>query len=271
MKVEFFCPIWGSAHLPLKDFLVRVKESGYEGVEFGFPVDHQFKSEIMKISKELSLQLIAQQYGAAGETFAEYKVDFQKHLEYLASFNPLFINSQTGKDYFTFEQNSELIELAKTVAVKTGIRVLHETHRGKFPFCVTTTAKFIDAFPEIEFTADLSHFCAVSESFLEDQTENLGKVIQHAGHIHARVGHTQGPQVSDPRLPEWDVAVNHHLQWWDAIVELHRQKGNEKLTVSPEFGPAPYMFTLPSTGEPVVNQWEVNVYMMNLLRKRYGF
>ena len=98
MKVEFFCPIWGSAHLPLKDFLVRVKESGYEGVEFGFPVDHLFKSEIMKISKELSLQLIAQQYGAAGETFSEYKVDFQKHLEYLSSFNPLFINSQTGKD-----------------------------------------------------------------------------------------------------------------------------------------------------------------------------
>ncbi len=269
MKVEFFCPIWGSAHLPLKDFLFRVKESGYEGVEFGFPLGSDLKDGLLKLSKEFSLHLIAQQYGAVGETFAEYKADFQNHLEYLSSFDPLFINSQTGKDYFSFEQNSELIEIAKTIAGKTGIRVLHETHRGKFPFCVTTTAKFVDAFPDIQFTADFSHFCAVSESFLEDQTENLDKVIQHAGHIHARVGHTQGPQVSDPRLPEWEVAVNHHLKWWDAIVGLHRRNGDERFTVSPEFGPAPYMFSLPGTGEPVVNQWEVNVYMMDLLRNIY--
>ena len=182
----------------------------------------------------------------------------------------MFINSQTGKDYFTFEQNSELIELAKTIGEKTGIRVLHETHRGKFPFCVSTTKRFIEAFPNILLTADFSHFCAVSESLLDDQVKDLQKVIDRAGHIHARVGHSQGPQVSDPRLPEWENEVNHHLKWWDEIVGNHHRNGAERLTISPEFGPAPYMFLLPGTRMPVANQWEINVYMMEMLRKRYS-
>ena len=270
MKVEFFCPIWGSAHLPLRDFMLRVKESGYDGVEFGFPIESTQKEELLSLADEYSLHLIAQQYGAAGATFADYKIDFQKHLEYLSSFNPLFINSQTGKDYFTFEQNSELIELAKTVATKTGIRVLHETHRGKFPFCVSATTRFIEVFPEILLTADFSHFCAVSESLLDDQRENLQKVINCAGHIHARVGHTQGPQVSDPRLPEWEEEVNHHLSWWDEIAANHHRNGADRLTITPEFGPAPYLFLLPGTRMPVANQWEINVYMMQMLRKRYS-
>jgi len=269
MKIDFFCPLWGSAHLPVREFLFKAKDAGYEGVEFGFPLGSALKDELLEISKELSLQLIAQQYGATGETFSEYKTDLQDHLEYLSSFNPLFINSQTGKDYFSFEQNSELIELAKTIAKKTGVIILHETHRGKFPFCVTTTSNFIDAFPEIRFTADFSHFCTVSESFLEDQIDNLRKIIHRSNHIHARVGHTQGPQVSDPRLPEWATAVNHHLKWWDSIVELHREQQYEQLTITPEFGPSPYMFSLPETGKPIIDQWEVNVYMMELLRKRY--
>jgi len=269
MQIDFFCPMWGSAHLSVRDFMLKVKSAGYDGVEFGFLVGSPLEGDLIKYSKELSLQLVAQQWGAEGNTFSEYKADFQRHLEYLASLNPLFINSQTGKDYYSFDQNAELVELAKTISLKTGIQVIHETHRGKFPFCVATTVKFVDAFPQIGFTADFSHFCAVSESFLDDQIENLRKIIPHAEHIHARVGHTQGPQVSDPRLAEWEVAVNHHLQWWDEIIEIQRGRGRKQLTVTPEFGPAPYMFSLPGTGEPVVDQWEVNVYMMELLRKRY--
>lgn len=270
MEIKYFCPIWGSGHLPLREFMRNVKASGYDGVEFGFPLNSTLREELLKVASEFSLQLIAQQYDAFGESFAEYKISFQDHLEFLSSFNPMFINSQTGKDYYTFGQNSELIELAKAVSAKTGIPVIHETHRGKFPFCVSTTAKFVDAFPDIRFTADFSHFCAVSESFLQDQLDDLQKIIKRSDHIHARVGHSQGPQVSDPRLPEWETALNHHLNWWDAIVENHRQANSNCLTITPEFGPAPYMFHLPDTNRPVASQWDINIYMMQLLKIRYN-
>ncbi len=41
------------------------------------------------------------------------------------------------------------------------------------------------------------------------------------------------------------------------------------MTLTPEFGPAPYTFTLPYTAQPVSNAWEQNVAMLALLRRRY--
>jgi hypothetical protein len=57
-------------------------------------------------------------------------------LRSLATAKPLFINSRTGKDYYSFEQNRELIKLAKTVSTETGVAVVHETHRGKLSFAI---------------------------------------------------------------------------------------------------------------------------------------
>ena len=48
-----------------------------------------------------------------------------------------------------------------------------------------------------------------------------------------------------------------------------RNRGPGLLTVTPEFGPYPYMPILPYTRQPIVSQWEVNVHMMQLLRERY--
>jgi hypothetical protein len=92
--------------------------------------------------------------------------------------------------------------------------------------------------------------------------------LQRVDHVHARIGHAEGPQVSDPRAPEWDQAVKAHLAWWDKIVEIKKQKG-EVLTILTEFGPPDYMPTLPYTRQPLADQWAVNVYMMHLIRNRY--
>jgi hypothetical protein len=42
------------------------------------------------------------------------------------------------------------------------------------------------------------------------------------------------------------------------------------LTVTPEFGPPPYLPVLPWTQMPVASQWDINVHMMHLLRDRLG-
>ena len=89
-------------------------------------------------------------------------------------------------------------------------------------------------------------------------------------HIHARVGWAQGPQVSDPRAPEWKAALEAHLRWWDQVVDQKRKAGAERFTIAPEFGPPPYLPLAPFTQKPLADQWDINVYMMELLRKRYG-
>ena len=122
--------------------------------------------------------------------------------------------------------------------------------------------------PELKLTFDLSHWCSVSESYLEDQEETVNLAIERAAHIHARIGHPEGPQVNDPRVPEWETAVDTHFGWWDKIVERKKREG-VRITFLTEFGPPDYMPTLPGTRQPLANQWEINVYMMRLIRERY--
>jgi hypothetical protein len=92
--------------------------------------------------------------------------------------------------------------------------------------------------------------------------------IQHSTYVHARVGHGEGPQVTDPRAPEWANEVETHLGWWKRIVAARRQQGAEFIAFCPEFGPAPYMPSLPYTRQPVADLWEITVHMKELIRRR---
>ena len=135
-------------------------------------------------------------------------------------------------------------------------------------FAAPVARHYFDKHPELRITFDVSHWCNVSESLLDDQQETLKMAIERADHIHARIGHAEGPQVNDPRAPEWAAAVNAHLSWWDAIVK-RKQAANERLTILTEFGPPDYMPVMPYTRKPLADQWAINVHMLQLLRKRY--
>jgi len=56
----------------------------------------------------------------------------------------------------------------------------------------------------------------------------------------------------------------------DQIIENAKKEGNEFFTITPEFGPEPYMTIIPYTKQPITSQWEVNAYMKDLLFKRYN-
>lgn len=269
MDILFFCPHWGLEQLTLEQAFQQIKNAGYDGVEMAVPFDTDKKEEFLRLLQKYGLKLIAQQWSAAGPTFADYKNSFREHLYHFAAVKPLFINSQTGKDYYSFEQNQELISLAEQISTETGVTIVHETHRGKFSFCAATTRQFLEAIPGFTLAADFSHWCNVSESFLQDQQETVDVAIKRTAHIHARVGHTQAAQVNDPRAPEWQEALQFHLGWWDAIISRQKGQGKQVSTITPEFGPWPYMPALPFTQQPVTSQWEVNLYMRNLLRDRY--
>jgi sugar phosphate isomerase/epimerase len=269
MKIKFFSPHWGMENLPMDQALNNIKQAGFDGVEMAVPFNREEEEVLMNLLAKYELDLIAQQWSAAGNTFEEYKQSFQEHLYHFAAVKPLFINSQTGKDYYTVEQNTQLIKLALRIEQETGISIVHETHRGKFSFCAATTQNFLEAIPEFYIAADFSHWCNVSESYLQDQQETVAVAIGRTRHIHARVGHPQGAQVSDPRAPEWKEALHYHLHWWDAIIDQQRKAGATFFTITPEFGPWPYMPSLPYTQQPVTSQWQVNLFMKNLLTDRY--
>jgi sugar phosphate isomerase/epimerase len=192
----------------------------------------------------------------------------QSYLE-LATYQPSFINAHTGKDFYSFADNCKVIEAVLNISSKTGIRILHETHRGRFSYHAASLLPYLKEFPELELVGDFSHFCTVSESLLEDQQDILQQIIPHVAHIHARVGHAQAAQVNDPFAPEWQHHRTVFEGWWQQILQEKQKAGIQKMTITPEFGPAPYMPLLPFTQQPVGNQWEINRKMMERLQTSF--
>ncbi len=264
-KLVFFCPLWGSESLPFETFLRKAKDAGYDGIEMSLPLDKNKREDILLAIKSNGLKFIAQHWETVDKDFDTHLANYQKRLYNLAGGAPLFINSQTGKDYYSFEQNAAIINAAKQVSLATTVPVIHETHRGKFSFAPHITMDYLKRIPSLELCLDISHWCCVAESFLEDQQEAVSLAIEHTRHIHSRIGFTEGPQVMDPRADEWKDAVERHLAWWSRIVSKNELAGLQT-TVTTEFGPFPYLQHLPYTNKPIYDQWEVNVYMMQLLR-----
>ncbi len=267
MKIKFYAPLWGNT-LPFEIFCQNVKAAGYDGVEMALPFEPNEKKEILATLQKYNLELIGQYWQSFERNLDEHAKNYEKYLTHLIEATPIFINCQTGKDYFSFEQNKRLFDLAAKLSKESGIKIIHETHRGKSLFAAHITQEYLTKIPDLRITLDISHWCNVHESLLDDQPEAVNLAIAHTDHIHSRIGHTEGPQVNDPRASEWSEVLETHLTWWDKVVETHKTNGTN-LTITTEFGPTPYMPTVPFTQMPLANQWEINVYMMNLLKKRY--
>lgn len=211
MQIKFCCPHWGSENLNLSDFYQKVAQAGYDGVERTLKNEKEAE-ENLEFAQKHDFLFIAQYADSFTASFEEYFEHYQKRLEFLASYKPYFINAQTGKDYYTFEENKKLIDLATKTTQKTGVPIVHETHRGKFSFAAHITKVFLEQIPEIQITADFSHWCNVAESLLADQEEAINLAIQKAVH---RVFHFFILQEFLHYLsPMWLVILPNHFQYF---------------------------------------------------------
>jgi sugar phosphate isomerase/epimerase len=269
MKLLFFCPRWGQADLSWDDFATKVKQSDYDGVETDIPADPQEKDLLLNALAKHGLLLVAQHWETVTPGYQQHFDEYCQVIERLAEAKPLFVNSQTGKDYYSFAQNKGLIKAAERISDASGVPVYHETHRGKFSFAAHITHDYLQRIDGLQLTLDISHWCTVAETFLHDQPDAIDMALSRTKHIHARVGFTEGPQVNDPRAPEWATALQFHLECWDTVVNLQKEKGAAYLGFTTEFGPFPYMPRQPFTQQPLADQWEVNLFMKNLLKNRY--
>lgn len=273
MQIKYCCTYWGSENDRPEVFVDKVLAAGYEGIEISLPALTDKFTEVFIEEIECIMQsnheflFIAQQITSADNcSVNDYITKVKNNLMELSLFRPSFINAHTGKDYFSFDDNCRLIETALNVSSKTGIRILHETHRGRFSYHAASLLPYLQKFPEMELVGDFSHFCTVSESMLEEQEEMIQQIIPHIAHIHARVGHEQGPQVNDPFAPEWENHFKIFEKWWEAIVQHKEQNNTQTFSITPEFGPLPYMPSMPYTKQPLSNQWDLNIKMMRHLK-----
>ena len=268
MDIKYISPYWGHTHLAVDEFIKKAMDQGFDGVEMNVPFDPDFVERLQSSLQKYHAHFIAQQYlPPAIETADAYKQRMKEYLLYLAQLNPAFINSHSGKDFFSFDDNCSIIEMCSCISKETGINIIHETHRGRFTFHAYSLLPYLDKYNFLELTADFSHFSVVSESLFEDQEDVIKKIIPHCRYIHARVGFPEAPQLNHPFAPEWQSTLERYLDWWQQIVDLAKARGEKTFFICPEFGPVPYMPTIPFTEQPVSSQWDINFQMMNYLKK----
>lgn len=270
MEIKLLSPQWGHEHLELQTFLDKIRVAGYDGVDTWIPSNTDDKRILFNYLQQHQMYMVSHQHSAEGSTFKKFKQSFIKNLYQCAEPSPLLINSHTGRDYFSLQQNLELIDAAQEFSEKTGITVAHETHRGRLGYSPQMAGSVFELRSDFRITADFSHWTCVTESMLENFTAIVDEAISRSRYIHARVGFEQGPQVADPRASQWRYALDKFLHWWDKIVAVNKQLNSKILPITTEFGPVPYMPVIPFTGEPVADQFTVNCFMKDLLKSRYA-
>jgi sugar phosphate isomerase/epimerase len=266
VPLYIFATNWGF-NGDLASFCQKAKAAGYDGIEMWVPGNATQRDLLLNTVAQFDLKL-GLLTGSGKSNFEEHRNEFRQQIDLAMAMKPVYINCHSGKDFFTISQAKDIITDTILPAKQSGIPIYHETHRGRICYNIPTTQALLSDLPEMKLTLDISHWCVVHESLLKDQKESVDLALTKTGHIHARVGHQEGPQVTDPRAPEWQDAFMAHLAWWDEIVKLKNQKG-EPITILTEFGPPMYLPVVPYTQQPLANQWDINVYMLNFLRNRY--
>jgi sugar phosphate isomerase/epimerase len=264
LKLIFGKSKWEMWDDPLEAFLERVKESGFAATEIYLGSLPESPAEIARLHTGYGLRLIGQIL-TQGKSYKEHIKSLESQFEFAAQCDVAFINSHTGRDIFSFEENLQIFQRLVQLSQNSDIPILIETHRGRPSYSAIETCKYLDSIPELRLTADFSHWMVVHESDLGDQRANVQLAITRADYVHARVGYAEGPQIPDPRAPEWEYAVTRHLQLWQEIIDQRKKDGKDSLFITPEFGPPAYMHTAPFTNQPVGDVWEQNVYMKELL------
>ena len=270
MKLLILCTQWGSQHLPLEDFFTKVKEAGYDGIDTWVPEDVNEKKKFISLLDEYQLAIVSHQYQAKGNNINEFCKSLEYYLSLSTECNPLLINSHSGKDYFSFDEQLKVIDTVEEFSAKHNIVVAHETHRGHIGYSPYNVMELFKQRPAMKITADFSHWTCVTESWLENSAGIMEEAIKRTKHVHARVGFTQGPQIPDPRLAAWQEPVNFFLNIWEQIVAYQKLQKAYFFTMTTEFGPPPYMWTDVKDNLPVTNQWEINCFMKDLLRKTFS-
>ena len=183
----------------------QIREDGYDGIEFGL-LASQRADDYRDALRQHGLEFIGQVYTAEftkGHSVKEHLASLEAEVEKLLPLEPVLINAHSGEDTWTLAEMHDYFENAAKLQRRWSVPIAHETHRGRCLYHPTVTRLILEAHPEIQLVADLSHWVCVCERLLEDQPATVAQAAERTVHVHARMGYSQGPQVSDPRSDQF--------------------------------------------------------------------
>lgn len=266
MKLQIYKTLWGH-DCTLVSAINEAQQAAFNGLEGPAPENKADAEQLKTLLDDAGMTFIAE-ITTAGSYVPERRASLQNHidsfeekLEHSLPLNPLFITCLGGCDAWTEDQSIEFFSTVMTLAKSADLKVCFETHRSRSLFNPWVTQHMVEQLPEMLLTVDFSHWCVVCERLIDTELDVINAIADNVHHIHARVGYEQGPQVPDPRAPEYEYALRAHQSWWQIIWQSQIKRGFETSTMTPEFGPDGYLHEAPFIKTPVADLWELNQWM----------
>ncbi|MCB1090740.1 MAG: sugar phosphate isomerase/epimerase [Verrucomicrobiae bacterium] len=276
MKRLIYKSLWGHEGT-LDEAIRQAVEAGFDGIEGPVPADIGERDRFGAGMKENGLDWIAE-VTTGGGYVPDPSAGPERHLNDLRCgierslpLGPRFINTQAGLDAWDGPTQVRFFEAVVAMETELGVAISVETHRSRSTFHPWITRELLRSVPGLRITCDFSHWCCVTERLvMDDDPGLLSELSERCHHVHARVGYDQGPQVPDPRAPEYEREVSSHRRWWSVLWAARLARGCGETTFTPEFGTDGYLHLEPFTRRPVADLWEVNRWMGDQLKQWFG-
>ncbi len=270
MELKAYRHLWGYPITSPATFRA-IREAGYVGIETNFNSIPDF-SCFQEGLQENGLEFIGQVHTAGftkGHSAAEHLASLEAEVKKLLPLRPVLINIHSGEDTWPLEEMHAYFRGAVELEKSLGVPFAHETHRGRCLFHPAVAKILLEAHPEICLAADLSHWVCVCERLLEDQQETLALTAERTVYVHARQGYAEAPQVADPRDERFAEERKAFESWWRMIYESMQRRGFPSYRFCPEYGPPPYLPTLPYTGMPIADIESICDWQTERLRQLF--
>lgn len=277
MELRSIRHLWGIEEA-WEDAIPKIKRKGYYAVETPLQIlSNEDQERLKTLLQENCLKLVNQIHtdsyapGERSKDVQHHVENFRKGVILAKGFGKLllFCNSHSGYEGWKMSEKEDFFRQCLQIEKELDIEVLHETHRRRIFYNPWDTRDILLKFPELKVTADLSHWFVVLSNDLDGEMDIITLLAERTQLIHARVGYDNGPQVNDPRTPENQVWLEAHEKCWDMIWKSQQKRGLPYSYMEPEFGPPPYMPTLPSSNEPVANLWDICEWQTERQIKRF--
>jgi len=275
MRLQIFKTLWGHDGT-FESAITESKKAGFDGLEGPAP-ENNLEAQQLKTQLENSGLAFIAEITTAGTYVPDRDASLQQHidsftvkLEHSLMLDPLFITCLGGCDAWAEEENVAFFTRAMELARSAGTAVSFETHRSRALYNPWVTQRIVEQLPDILLTVDFSHWCVVCERLMDTELDVIRAIADNVQHIHARIGYEQGPQVPDPRAPEYEYALRAHQRWWEIIWRSQINRQLKLTTITPEFGPDGYLHESPFNRKPVADLWELNQWVATEERNHFA-
>jgi len=274
---------WWTGPSELEALVQETLDGRFDGIEGPIPQNKQQRENLRHQLQDNGLVFIAEattgtdQHSSkdwwiprSDRTINHHLDDLKWAVDHATDIEAMFVSTMCGYDAWSWQQNVEFFGRALALEQASGMTISFETHRSRSLYNPWVTRDLLQQFPTMKLTCDFSHWCVVCERLIDTEWSILELCAERAQHIQCRVGYPQHAQVSDPRAPEYQAALLAHERWWHLIWEKQQKKGMVKTTMMPEFLYDGYMQTLPYTGMPVADVWEITCWMAKRQRQLFA-